>query len=196
MLSLLWPKVYDGANVGSITNVYRDVGHLAPSRDYGRVAPRRGSDVVPQRSHVSLMEDEAMKTLKQVILDYPNRATLVRAVVSRIGKDSIEDVNRHGIDGGFNGFIYYADTCKFFARHKNDILDMAKDMAEGLGEDLLSMIAHFRCLSNQGKPDYSQDEIARALYGRSGRVESNGDGIIRNAMAWFAAEEVCRMFED
>ena len=136
-----------------------------------------------------------MKTMERVLKDYPNHATLIRAVVSRIGKDSIKDVNGHGIDGGFNGFIYYRDTCAFFSRHKQAILDMAKETAESLGEDLLSMVAHFNCLSNQGKPDYSQDEIARALYGRETKEQSGRENI-QNAMAWFAAEEVCRMFEE
>ena len=71
---------------------------------------------------------------------------------------------------------------------------MAEEMAKESGEDLLSMIANFNCLSSgqypNRKPDYTQNEIAQAIYaGRGEQVE-----IIKNAMAWFAAEEVCRMF--
>lgn len=132
-----------------------------------------------------------MKTKKQVLTEttYPK---LVNAVISRIGMDSVEDVVNHGIDGGFNGFIYYKDTVKFFNTHKKDILAMAKDMADSLGEDMLTMIAGFNCLSNNRKPDYTVNEIGEAIY--AGRGEAAD--IVKNAMAWFAAEEVCRMFEE
>jgi hypothetical protein len=121
-----------------------------------------------------------MKTLIEVSRQsqYPK---LVKAVIRRIGLDSVQDVVNHGIDGGFNGFIYYADTVAFFNRHRKDILSLAKDMSESLGENMLSMIQSFNCL---GK-DYSRDEIARALY--QGKGESCD--IIKNALAWFAAEE-------
>lgn len=137
-----------------------------------------------------------MKTKTQVLKDNPEFKTLINAVINRIGIDSIEDVNNHGIDGGFSGFIYYTDTVNFYNRHKKDILKMAENMASELGEDLLSMIQSFNCLSSgqspNRKPDYTQTEIAQALF--SGKGEQVD--IIKNAMAWFAAEEVCRMFEN
>lgn len=137
-----------------------------------------------------------MKTKAQVIDERPEFKTLIKAVIENIGMDSVEDVNSHGIDGGFNGFIYTRDTVAFFNRHKADIMKLAEEMADNLGEDLLPMIRNFGCLSSgqypNKKPDYSQSEIAEALY--NGKSE-NAD-TIRNAMAWFAAEEVCRMFED
>ena len=46
-----------------------------------------------------------MLSKKQVIANNPQYKTLINAVYSRIGKDSIEDVVNHGINGGFNGFI-------------------------------------------------------------------------------------------
>jgi hypothetical protein len=129
-----------------------------------------------------------MKTKKQALSEtaYPK---LLNAVISRVGMESVEDINNHGIDGGFNGFIYYKDTVKFFNTHKKDILAMAKDMSESLGEDMLTMIQGFNCL---GKKDYTVNEIGGAIYGGRGEQVD----IIKNAMAWFAAEEVCRMFED
>jgi len=51
-----------------------------------------------------------MKTLKQVITDNSDYKTLINAVISRIGMDSVSDVVNHGIDGGFSGFIYYTET--------------------------------------------------------------------------------------
>ena len=136
-----------------------------------------------------------MKTKKQVLAEtsYPR---LVNAVIARIGMDSVEDVINHGVDYGISGFIYYYDTVKFFNAHKKDILSMAEEMAKDLGEDLLSMIANFNCLSTgrypDRKPGYSFNEIGEAIY--AGHGESVD--IIKTAMAWFAAEEVCRMFDN
>ena len=130
-----------------------------------------------------------MKTQKQVIADSPEYATLIRAVIRRIGMDSVEDVTNHGVDGGFSGFIYYRDTVRFWQQHRKDIMSMLKDMGESLGENTLDMVAGFGCLRDM---KLSTDEIAEALY--SGRGEYADT--IKNAMAWFAAEEVCRMFDN
>jgi hypothetical protein len=111
--------------------------------------------------------------------------------VRRIGIESVEDVNAHGIDGGFAGFIYTRDCVRFFLTHKASILKMAEHMARELsvGGDTLTLVQNFRCL---GK-DYSLDDIGEALFGKGATDAADQ---IRNAMAWFAAEEVCRIFED
>lgn len=129
-----------------------------------------------------------MKTLSRVIRENPDKAKLIRAVIRRIGMESVQDVNAHGIDGGFNGFIYYTDTVKFYRDHKADILRLAKETAESLGEGgVITLVKGFRCLNGQ----YSEDEISEGLHS-SGEDEHT----IKNAMAWFAAEEVCRLFEE
>lgn len=58
-----------------------------------------------------------MKTIKKVVSENPDYRRLINAVVSRIGKDSINDVNNHGIDGGYSGFIYYSETHVFAMKH-------------------------------------------------------------------------------
>ena len=63
-----------------------------------------------------------MKTIKKVVSENPDYRRLINAVVSRIGKDSINDVMNHGIDGGFNGFIYYSETHAFAIRHRKQII--------------------------------------------------------------------------
>lgn len=134
-----------------------------------------------------------MKTLKQVCINNPEYSKLIRAVVRRIGYDSIADVNAHGIDGGFSGFVYHQETGAFFRKHRHMILKLACEMAGNLGESLLSMIRGFRCVG----PDYSEMEIGQVIYSeRTVGVEDSAVGTIQNGMAWFAAEEVCRMFED
>lgn len=110
---------------------------------------------------------------------------LTRAILRRVDRDSLEDVVRHGASGGFSGFIYYADTLAFYKAHKRDILKLADDMASDFGQDMLTMIAGFGCLRND---KLTPTEIGEALYSGRGDVATT----VRNAMAWFALEEVAR----
>ena len=127
-----------------------------------------------------------MKTLKHV-KEESGFPSLVGAVIRRIGKHRIEDVINHGADQGVPGFIYYHETKAFFKQYKKDILTLAANTAESLGEDMLSMIARFRCLNG----DFTPFEISKAIHGNEKYAY-----LVRNALAWFVLEEVCRMFED
>lgn len=113
---------------------------------------------------------------------------LTRAILRRLDREQLEDVARNGADAGWSGFCYYHETVAFYKAYKADILKLAEEMASDLGEDIMTMISGFRCLGSSGKPDYTLTEIGEALY--SGRGESAA--VIRNAMAWFALEEVAR----
>ncbi|HEV3223906.1 MAG TPA: hypothetical protein VGZ90_13550 [Puia sp.] len=131
------------------------------------------------------------KTKKQVISDNSDYSTLINAVINRIGLDSVEDVNNHGIDGGFSGFIYNSDTHNFAMRYRKDIVRMLEEMADSLGEDVVSMVSHFGVFRNS--PMDADDKKDLYKYLGDGRPTQ---GAITNVMAWFAAEEVCRMFEN
>lgn len=124
----------------------------------------------------------------QVIQANPSYKTLINAVYNRIGKDSIMDVVKYGIDGGFSGFIYYTDTHTFAMRYRAIIVRLLEEQASELGEDVVSMIASFGAFKRS--PDDKKD-LYKYLGG--GRPQQ---GAITNAMAWFAAEEVCRMFDN
>lgn len=118
---------------------------------------------------------------------------LIDAVISQFGgkesfKESAIDVANHGIDGGFGGFIYHTETVKFAEDNKSLIMELAEEQAQEFGNDgALSMIASFNCLNN----DYNQSEIAHAIYGE---IEESTQ--VLNALAWYAAEEVCRAYAD
>lgn len=129
-----------------------------------------------------------MKTKVQVLKDNAQYKTLINAVINRVGLDSVEDIMHHGISGGYGGFIYYEDTHKFAMRYRKDIISMLEETADSLGEDIVAMVCGFNCV-NADKDD------KRDLYRYLGmsKVEQ---GSITNALAWFAAEEVCRMFEE
>lgn len=110
---------------------------------------------------------------------------LERAVIRQLGgRENLEDVYNHGAGAGYCGFTYYNDTCKFFKQHKTDIIALAEDLAQDLGEDMLTMISKFNCLKNMNITPY---EVAKGLDGK-GEMATQ----IQNAMAWFALEEIAR----
>lgn len=122
---------------------------------------------------------------------------LINAVINQLGgRESLQDIANHGIDGGFAGFIYHNDTIKFFQKHRAEIVELVNEYAADFGESAIDMIARFSCLSgrNWDKERNTKDgqeltaEIARALYGRLGKDDTQ----VANALAWFAAEEVAR----
>jgi hypothetical protein len=149
-----------------------------------------------------------MKTTRQVMdqSDIPKR--LINAVVRQLGgKDSLEDICNHGIDGGFHGFIYYNDTIAFYKRNRSEIVALVNQMAEELGENPIDMIAGFNCLAGQyprkaGNYGFDTEfdkarrelypSISRCLYGRI----TDEDTQVANALAWFAGEEVARAYCD
>lgn len=123
-------------------------------------------------------------TIKSHQTRYPR---LTRAILRRLNRDELRDVAEHGADSGFSGFTYYHETGAFFRAHKAEIIALAQSTAADIGEpSMLQMVRHFRCICNGKQPDYTEDEVAEAIY--SGRGESTC--YIRNALVWFALEEV------
>ena len=150
-----------------------------------------------------------MKSTARAIEESNIPPRLVRAVLRQLNgdaKDSLQDIANHGVDGGFHGFIYCKDTIAFFKRNRADIVALVHNMAEEMEENALEMVALFNCL---GGPAYREAKdsahkklevlrewtpsIGRCLYG--GRL-TDEDVQVANALAWFAAEEVARAFEE
>lgn len=124
-----------------------------------------------------------------------NLTELQQKVIEQLGYDelnkeaaqTLKDMANYGIDGGFTGFIYYSETCKFFDDNKDLILEALENLACELGDDMLSMITHFNCLTdNQHKPLYTQTEVMNAIYNEDDENETT----IKNALAWAVAEQV------
>lgn len=99
--------------------------------------------------------------------------------------DTLRDVSNHGASNGFSGFIYYSETVKFFKKNRQEIIGLCKEMASDFGQDLISFVASFNCLTDN---EETRDEIGRAIYGRM----RSADTLVANALAWFALEEVAR----
>lgn len=130
-----------------------------------------------------------------------NLTALQQAVIEQLGYEELDkdcasqlkDMARWGIDGGFSGFIYYSDTCKFFDDNRALILAQLEEDAFSFGEDMLTMISHFNCLTdNQRKPMYSPTEIMNAIYNQDDENETD----IKNALAWYAGETVAYQLEE
>ena len=134
--------------------------------------------------------DEKMKTKKQVISEYPEYKPLINAVINNIGIDSINDVNNHGINGGFSGFIYYTDTHKFAMKYRKTIIELLINDSKQFGEEIIEMVSHFGIFRNN--PIDSEDKMELYKYIGMGKCEQS---TITNLMAWYAAETVCRWFE-
>lgn len=133
----------------------------------------------------------SIKTKKQVLSENLEYKTLINAVINRIGIDSIENINNHGIHGGFSGFTYYKDTHAFAMRYRKLIIKRLQEQASELGQEVVEMVSQFGTFRNN--PMDSQDRMDLYKYLGGGRCQQS---TITNLMAWFAAEEVCRMFEN
>ena len=129
-------------------------------------------------------------TKKQVIADNSDYKTLINAVISRIGIYNVENVNNHGIDGGYSGFICYSETHAFAMKHRKDIIRLLEEQADQLGEEVVSMVANFGVFRQSKMDNEDRKELYKYIGG--GKCEQS---TITNLMAWFAAEEVCRMFD-
>ena len=137
-----------------------------------------------------------MRATNEIISESNISAKLIRSVIRQLGgKDSLPDIARHGIDGGFGGFIYTAETVAFFKRNRGEIVRLVESTADARGEEPIAVVAGFGCLRD-GDAE-TRKAIAKCLYG--GPIPSGiGEEVhlVANALAWFAAEEVAHAFCD
>ena len=123
-----------------------------------------------------------MKVIKQLNIDDEDEL-----------KQTLTDITNspHGASGGFNGFIYYDDTCKFAQDNIKDIFDYAYEQAEQLGEGVYKMISNFNCLNDM---NVKETEVASTIHLALKGVEDDqgNETQILNALSWYALEEVAR----
>ena len=137
----------------------------------------------------SLINDSTPSLKK--FLDNYNYLKLAEAVIDQMGgrqdfRESASDIVNHGIDGGFGGFIYYSDTCDFYDKNKKLILKHLEDIADAMGQNTIEVVESFGCLRQIEKGEVQKFFIYCG--------ESEYDSNIKNALAWYAAEEVCRAY--
>lgn len=62
---------------------------------------------------------------------------------------TLNDIARYGADSGFNGFIYYSDTCKFFDDNKDLIMEQLLEDRINMGySSLTGMLSSFKCFKD------------------------------------------------
>lgn len=132
--------------------------------------------------------------------------SLQQAVITQLGYswnnpcqelvDTLEDISKYGISGGFSGFIYYTETFEFCVEHGPEILKALKALANDLGMSTIELVRSFACIDS----DIEEEHILDAFFVCKYRTETENiedDGrMVCNALAWFAAEEVARELED
>jgi hypothetical protein len=129
-----------------------------------------------------------MKTLSQVKKENPNMLKLINAVVKQLG--STEQLGHiRSADDGYPGFTYYSDTHEFTIKNRAAIVELLNETADMMGEDVVNMVKHFGVFKGEMDRDELQD-LYKLLVG--GKPEQ---GSVTNVMAWFALEEVNRLFE-
>ncbi len=143
------------------------------------------------------MKTATISTLSQFCEASNLNAKLIRAVVRQMGgwsafKECAPDITKHGIDGGFHGFIYNADTEAFAKRNRELIAEMASQQADDMGMSVTAMIQGFGCF-RRSAPNPTDREIGLALY--AGKADPDGVNVL-NGLAWYAGEEVSRSYCD
>jgi hypothetical protein len=127
-------------------------------------------------------------TQNQIIAQCGNvPASLVRAVIKQSGgidsfREMASDIANHGIMGGYSGWIYYTETCAFYAKHRKSILEMLNNMRDDFGMGYLVELVQ----SFNGAKDSTEWEIEKTLF----MNKSQHDTQVANLLAWVACEEV------
>lgn len=142
-------------------------------------------------------------TVKECCKQNPAHAKLIRAVVKQLGgmntdtQQMMEDILSHGIDGGFHGFIYYSDTCKFAQKNQKAIVALLEEQADSYSKSALDnintvrMVQGFSVFRRDGMDKDDLKDLYLFLAGHAGRCKGH---TVTNVLAWYACEEVCRMF--
>lgn len=132
------------------------------------------------------------KTLKNFIEYSSIDAKLIRAVVRQSGgwlsfQESAPDIANHGIAGGFSGWIYYTETCQFYAKNQSSIVKLVEYQSEEHDyKSAQDMVKGFSFI------DATLSEIGKTLYGN----KRQHDIQVANALAWFAAESVVSEYDE
>lgn len=143
-----------------------------------------------------------MKPIEQVKRENKNKASLIDAVIDLLGGEdqeeimgTIEDIAGHGADAGWCGFTYTKDTCEFYRANRKKINDWIKDTAEEMGcNSSIELVKGLQCMEGE-----TEENIGRCIYGGrlAGSSETdNSTDMVESGLAWFALEEVCRLFKN
>lgn len=89
-----------------------------------------------------------MKELKKAVLEQAGMSE------DELASDVFDASN------GYGGFIYYKDTCEFYAKNKDLIWEKLEEDAEGYGTSILQMVADFGGAKNVSSADTFENLLA------------------------------------
>lgn len=121
---------------------------------------------------------------------------MANAVVEQLGGVN-EDTILNSLDScrnandGYTGFCYFSETSKFWNENKSVIIENMHELADDLGEDLITMIKGFSIFKDD--EDITYDAIGKALYAPFDEYKSR---YIYDTFAKYALEEVANRFQD
>lgn len=87
---------------------------------------------------------------------------------------------------GISGFIYYNETHAFAMKNQSLICELLNDMADSLGEDVVTMVGGFGIF----RRDPITKEDKQDLYNFLGGNKKTTQGPITNVLAWLCVEQL------
>jgi hypothetical protein len=92
-------------------------------------------------------------------------------ILNNLEESQVADVVLEGCQSGIvSELIYYADSCAFYQKYKEEIWQRLSDLADDMGEpSILHLIVTF-----------------------NGSKEVGSETQLHNLLAWWACEDVCR----
>jgi len=102
-----------------------------------------------------------------------------------IDSETAHCVLEHGAEGGFCGFTYYKDTCKFALDNFDLIIDHIRENYAYNDKSVSEVVCDFPCLGHQWDICEVEEVLMRPA------IETEASTSILNALSWYALEEVC-----
>lgn len=111
--------------------------------------------------------------------------------------DTLKDIAKHGIQDGYNGFIYTADSCEFFDKNKVEILNLIANDAQDFDINELEMINNFPAIKNSGEPITLQFFYEAMKNKGTGNEDNSYEYIdLKNSLSLYVANRVASNYTD
>jgi hypothetical protein len=136
-------------------------------------------------------EQKKRKGLKKAIEYYPQQERMLRAVCSLLEWQNMIDINNHGINGGYSGFIYYSAPKIFARKHRKAIAALIEHESLSLGESIESFLGSFKCFDFKDKQE--KKECMLYVYGGA---TNKFETLVLNGFAWYAGEWASRIITE
>ena len=132
---------------------------------------------------------------------FVNRS-LTEAVIKQMGGESVfiqhhADIVKHGMGGGFSGFISYHETVGFFSENHSDIKEYFDNIADciGVGSFMDVLLENEKMKTEL---DLTNGEVAEAFFGETTDAQNSSEDRIKlgNWIAWCVAADAAGAYAD